>query len=65
MEPEDFEISGCDSYISLEKALIELWNSQGYFEIFALAQTSSKLAKLLCLNEEEDEEVSPFIYVMY
>lgn len=65
MKPEDFEVPGCVSLSSLEKALAELWNSQGHSEIIHLAQTTSKLANLLYSYEEVNEEVSPFIYVMF
>jgi len=65
MEPEDFEISGCDSFSGFESALTDIWKAQQHNELIPLAQISSKLAKSLYLKEEDDEEVSPFIYVMY
>ncbi len=65
MVPEDFEVSGCDSFNSLEKYLKDLWESDGYSEICSLAKTSSELSKLLYFIEEENEEISQFIYVMF
>lgn len=65
MTPEDFEVSGCESSEALEKALAELWNSQGNTELIPLAQTTVRLAEMLRECEEESQEVSPFIYVMF
>ena len=48
-----------------EKALEELWASQGLEELVVLVDSLSKLAETLEVQETEAEEVSPFIYVMY
>lgn len=65
MTPEDFEVSGCESLDRLEIALAELWSSQGHNELVPLSLTTSKLARLLHESEQESEQVSPFIYVMF
>jgi hypothetical protein len=62
---EDFELTGCESYGTLEKALSEIWVAQGYPELSALAPLFAELAKSVHSIEEKDEEVSPFIYVMF
>lgn len=59
------EVAGCDSVDNLEKALTEMWTAQGYPELVALAPALSKLAKSLYLTEKQEEDVSPFIYVMF
>jgi hypothetical protein len=61
----DFEVPGCESSEKLEKALAELWGSQGYAELVPLAQTTARLAEMLRESEDESQEVSPFIYVMF
>ncbi len=65
MDPASFEVAGCNSFDSFEKALTDMWTSQGSPELAALAPTLSKLAKSIYLVEEQSEEVSPFIYVMF
>jgi len=65
MIPGDFEVSGCESSEELEKVLAELWASQGYDELVPLARTTARLADMLREKDAENEEVSPFIYVMF
>ena len=65
MVPEDFEMAGCDSIGDLEKALINMWTSQGCPELDTLAPALSGLAQSLYFAEEQNEEVSPFVYVMF
>ena len=65
MATEDVELMGCDCPDRLKDALADLWISQGYPELAALAPKISELAESLCDPEEQDEEVSPFIYVMF
>jgi len=62
---EDFELPGSESCIALEKALSEMWLAQGYLELAVLAPLFAQLAKSLHSIEAKDEEVSPFIYVMF
>ena len=63
--PEDFEVVGCDAVEGFQDALVDLWTSQGYPQLTALAPTLSRLARSLYRVEEQSEEVSPFIYVMF
>ena len=65
MTPASFELPGCDSLDSFEKALADMWTSQGYPELAALAPTLAKLAHSIYSVEEQGGEVSPFIYVMF
>lgn len=65
MRPEDFEVPGCENSEALGKSLAELWISQGYKDLIPLAQTTAELAELLRETEEESEEISPFIYIMF
>ena len=65
MDPASFEVAGCDSFDSFEKALADMWTSQGYPELAVLAPTLLKLTKSIYSVEEQSEEVSPFIYVMF
>ena len=65
MTPGDFEVTGCESSEELEKALAELWSTQGHAELVPLAQMTVRLAEMLRESEDESEKVSPFIYVMF
>lgn len=65
MAPEDFEVVGCDAVESFREALIDLWRSQGHPQLTGLAPGLSRLAESLHQVEEQNEEVSPFIYVMF
>ena len=61
----DFEWGSCESFDSLEKALTELWQTQGYPELVHLAPKLAKLAQALLVKEEQEEEVSHLIYAMF
>ena len=61
----DFEIHGCESPEQLAHALGQMWSSQGYPELGALAESMSKLARTLHFVTEQSDEISPFIYVMF
>ena|SRR2546423_3944083 len=65
MTAKDFEVAGCDAVESFEQALIALWTSQGYPQLTSLAPALSRLAKSLQHIDQQTEEVSPFIYVMF
>jgi len=65
MSRSDFEWGGCPSVEAFPAQLAELWRAQGYEELAALAPTLGKFAAALHTEESQDEDVSPFIYVMY
>lgn len=65
MLPEYFEIAACDSVDNFHDSLFEFWKSQGNSELCELSDELSKLAELMYMVEEQNEEVSPFIYVMF
>ena len=48
-----------------EAALRELWQRQDLPELAELAGELMNLAKHLEVQEEESEDISPFVYVMY
>ncbi len=48
-----------------EAALRDLWQGQDLPELAELASEMMKLAEHLEVGEEENENVSPFVYVMY
>jgi len=65
MAPRDFEVSGTESVAAFEKALADLWRPQGYADLVAVAPGMARLAAMLQQREEQSEEISPFIYVMF
>jgi len=60
---EDFE--RFDSPVDLLTALAEQWRGEGLPELAALAPELAALADELEISEEDSDEVSPFVYVMY
>ncbi len=65
MKPTDFEISGCYSFEDFEKELQKMWIEDGIPEFATLAPTLANLAEMLSCTDEQTEEVSPFLYVMF
>ena len=65
LSPQDFEGLGCESSAEFADRLLLLWRSQGLEELESLIPTLSKLAGELYRVEEQQAEVSPFVYVMY
>lgn len=59
-DPELFDLD-----TGWEKALEDLWRSQHREDLATLVDSFSKLARTLELQETEEQDVSPFIYVMY
>ncbi len=65
MSKQDFESGSCRHPGELAQALNELWSSQGYEELCKLAPQLAKLAESLKRSQQETDEISPFVYVMY
>jgi len=65
MEKADFEVFGPGSIEDFQNALVQLWKQQGLPELAALAPGLAKIAESVYFREERDEEVSPFMYVMF
>ncbi len=65
MEPADFEVFGPESPGDFEQALARLWTQQGWTELAPLAPRLAEIARALYFVEDQDDEVSPFIYVMF
>jgi len=62
----DFEISDISIPSNFEKELTALWQSKKDVELFPLAEWMAQYALDYGEQEKEDqEEVSPFIYVMF
>ena len=64
MTRADFELSAAESPEDFVRELATLWTAEGYVELAALA---SQLLDLVVpeAEQEEEAEVSPFIYAMY
>lgn len=65
LDPASFEEPECISFEDFERKLIMLWESQGQNDLMPMAHYLANLAKLLYNIEDQNEEVSPFIYVMF
>lgn len=65
MEPEDFELVDCPNFEALEEALKKIWDKEGQSALVQIVPHIVALAKELYLKEEQDEDVSPFVYVMF
>lgn len=65
MAPADFEWGGADSPEQLEAALRQLWSDPRSQPLTALAPSLARLAGELRRDDEQQGEVSSFVYVMY
>ena len=65
MAREGFEVAGLESIDKLETALRDLWQARGLPQLAALSCGIVELARLLKQGDDESDEVSPFIYVMF
>ena len=65
MKKEDFEVRACEGFEDFARGMAEMWSARGHEELAALAPELAGLARQLHLVEEQTEEVSPFIYVMF
>ena len=65
MGREDFTVRGVESPAAFAQAMGDYWKRSAFPEMAALAPSMGKLAELLRGTPEQDEEVSPFIYVMF
>jgi len=65
MRPEDFELRAADSVEEFVRELSALWTSEGREELASMAQRLAALASEVREDEEQREDVSPFMYVMF
>jgi len=65
MKPEDFELRATDSVEDFVRELAALWSSEGREELAAMAQRLVTLASEVREDEEQPDDVSPFMYVMF
>lgn len=65
MRPEDFELRACESIEEFVRGLAALWSSEGREELAAMAPRLAALAAEVREDEEQPDDVSPFMYVMF
>jgi hypothetical protein len=65
MRPEDFELRAGESVEEFVRELAALWTSEGREELAAMAPRLAALAAELREDEEQPDDVSPFMYVMF
>lgn len=65
MRPEDFELRAGESVEEFVRELAALWSSEGREELAATAPRLAALAAEVREDEEQPDDVSPFMYVMF
>jgi hypothetical protein len=65
MSPEDFELRASESIEAFVRELAALWSSEGREELAAMAPRLASLASELREDEQQSDDVSPFMYVMF
>jgi hypothetical protein len=65
MESEDFELRASESIEEFVRELAALWSSEGREELAAMAPRLAALASEVREDEEQSDDVSPFMYVMF
>ena len=65
MSRDDFEFQGLASPLELEETLISIWDAEGIDTLASFAPRITEAARALHEYEEENDDVSPLIYVMF
>lgn len=66
MSPADFELaSGIKDAKTLAAAMAQMWEERGEGALHSLSDKLADLAQNIKREEDQSEEVSPFVYVMY
>ena len=65
MRREDFETPSFRTIDEFADELAAFWRSQGYNALSELTPAMANLARQLQQVEEQTDEVSPFVYVMF
>jgi hypothetical protein len=65
MRPEDFELRAGESVGDFVRELAALWASEGREELASMAPRLAALASEVREDEEQPDDVSPFMYVMF
>lgn len=65
MERADFEVSGLSSSADLAEALSRLWEAEGLEALSSFAPRFAAAAQAYRAVEQDNDEVSPLIYVMF
>lgn len=65
MRKEDFETPSFKNAAEFAAELSAMWKSQGLDDLASLTPSMARLAEQLQQVEEQSDEVSPFVYVMF
>jgi hypothetical protein len=65
MSPADFELRAAESVEDFISELAAMWTAEGRGELAAIAARLGELAATLGAGEQQAEDVSPFMYVMF
>jgi hypothetical protein len=65
LRPEDFELRAGESVEEFVRELAALWSSEGREELASMAPRLAALAAEVREDEEQPDDVSPFMYVMF
>jgi hypothetical protein len=65
MTKDDFELRAAESVAEFVGALAALWAAEGRDELAAMCGRLGELASEFGGEEEQGEDVSPFVYVMF
>ena len=65
MRRDDFILKGVESPAAFAQAMRDHWQRSRFPEMASLGATLGALAELMRGEPEKDEEVSPFMYVMF
>lgn len=65
MQPNDFEAASVVSSDAFVDALLTMWRDQGLDPLTAIVPALRELARDLAPGQEQDDEVSPHMYVMF
>ena len=65
MSKADFEVAGCADGAELARRLAAHWNACGCASLAPLAPGLGRIADAVRVEEHENADVSPFVYVMF
>ena len=65
MSKEDFEIGGHSTLESFAADLTSFWDDNKDYNLCELVPQLVELASELRVDEDQNEEISPYIYVMF
>jgi hypothetical protein len=65
MSKADFEVAGCADGAELARRLVAHWNGCGCASLAPLAPSLGRIADAVRVEEHDNADVSPFVYVMF